>query len=80
MAERDGGEDRLSDGHGELVEGRADPAGGEVRGEFIVAAAEVLGERVPGGDDRADLWRFSPRIGRGCAINRPWSASTELFA
>jgi hypothetical protein len=52
MTERDGGDDRLSDCHRELVEGCADPvAGGDVGGEFIVAAAEVLDERVPSGDD-----------------------------
>jgi hypothetical protein len=51
MTECDGGDDRLSDGHRELVEGCADPvAGGDVGGEFIVAAAEVLDERVPSGD------------------------------
>ena len=41
-----------SDGHRELVEGCACPvAGGHVGGEFIVAAAEVLHERVPGRHD-----------------------------
>jgi hypothetical protein len=41
-----------SDGHGELVECCAGPvAGGDVGGEFVVAAAEVLHERVTGGDD-----------------------------
>jgi hypothetical protein len=41
-----------SDGHRELVECCGDPvAGGNVGGEFIVAAAEVLDERVPGRND-----------------------------
>jgi hypothetical protein len=41
-----------SDGHRELVKGCADPvAAGDVGGEFVVAAADVLHERVPGGDD-----------------------------
>src|SRR6266851_1818923 len=41
-----------SDGGGELVEGVADPvAGGDVGGEFVVAAAQILDEGVPGGDD-----------------------------
>ena len=41
-----------SDGRRELVKGLAKSvAGGGVGGEFIVAAAEVLDERVPGGDD-----------------------------
>ena len=40
----------LSDGHRELVECCADPvAGGDVGGEFVVAAAEVLDEGMPGG-------------------------------
>jgi hypothetical protein len=40
----------VSDGHRELVEGCADPvAGGDVGGEFVVAAAEVLDEAMPGG-------------------------------
>ena len=41
-----------SDGHRELVESCVDPvAGGDVGGEFIVAAAEVLHERVAGSQD-----------------------------
>jgi hypothetical protein len=44
--------DRLSDGHRELVESCRDPvAGGDVDGEFVVAAAEILDERVPGSQD-----------------------------
>jgi hypothetical protein len=46
------GTTRLSDGHRELVECCADPvAGGDVGGEFVVAAADVLHEGVPGGRD-----------------------------
>jgi len=62
-----------SDGGGELVEGVADPvAGGDVGGEFVVAAAQILDEGVPGGDDpRAERWRFRPRIGRSRAFSRP---------
>lgn len=41
-----------SDGRRELVECCADAvAGGDVSSEFVVPAAKVLGERVPGGDD-----------------------------
>jgi hypothetical protein len=39
---------RLSHGRCELVEGCLD---GDVGGDFVVAAAQVLDERVPGGDD-----------------------------
>jgi hypothetical protein len=51
-------------------------AGGDVGGEFVVAAAEVLDEARPAAMIRADRRRFSPRIGR----SRPWSVSTGLFA
>ena len=48
--------DLLSDGRRELVECCADlVAGGDVGGEFVVAAAQVLDERVPGGDDPRGL-------------------------
>ena len=41
-----------SDSHRELVEGFVEPvAGGDIGGEFIVAAAKILDERVPGGQD-----------------------------
>ena len=41
-----------SDDHRELVEGFVDPvAGGDVGGEFVVAAAQILDERVTGGQD-----------------------------
>jgi hypothetical protein len=41
-----------SDGHRELVEGFAEPvAGGDIGGEFVVAAVQILDERVPGGEN-----------------------------
>lgn len=41
-----------SDGKRELVEGVPEPvAAGDIDGEFIVTTADVLHERVPGGDD-----------------------------
>jgi hypothetical protein len=41
-----------SEGRGELVEGIAEPvARGDIRGEFIVTAAEVLDDGVPDGQD-----------------------------
>jgi hypothetical protein len=43
--------DRLSDGHRELIKCLVDSVvGGVVGSEFVVAAAEILDERVPGGD------------------------------
>ena len=43
---------RGSDGSCEVVEGAAEAvAGGDVRGDVVVAAAQVLHERVAGGDD-----------------------------
>jgi hypothetical protein len=73
MAERADENDQLSDDHRELVECCADPlAGGDVGGEFIVAAAEVLDEGMPpAARVRADRWRFRPRIGRSRAFSRP---------
>jgi hypothetical protein len=39
-------------GHRELVECCLDPvAGGDAGGEFVVAAAQILDECVPGGQD-----------------------------
>jgi hypothetical protein len=52
MAERADEYDRQSDGYHELVECRGNPmVGGDVSGEFIVAAAEVLDKRMPGSQD-----------------------------
>ena len=45
--------------------------------EFIVAATEVLHERVTANDHRSV---FNPRIGRSLALSLPWSHSTRLFA
>ncbi len=43
---------RLSNGRRELVEGCLDPvAGGDIGGDFVVSAAQILDERMPGGDD-----------------------------
>ncbi|MGO9297122.1 MAG: hypothetical protein ACLP52_25125 [Streptosporangiaceae bacterium] len=50
-----------SDDQRELVEGCADPvAGGYLGGEFIVPAAEILDERMPGGDDPRRAAAFHP--------------------
>jgi hypothetical protein len=54
--------------------------GREVGVERVVAAAQVLYERMPAAMLRADGRRLSPRIVRSLAFNRPWSASMELFA
>lgn len=43
----------------------------DIHAEFVVAAAEVLHERVPGTDHAAERSRFSPRIARSRALNRP---------
>ena len=45
--------------------------GGDVGGEFMVAAEEVLHEGVPALMIRAGLRRFTPRIGRSRAFSRP---------
>ena len=61
-----------SDGHGELVECRADAVpGGDVGGEFVVAAAQILDERVPGGDDPGGSVAFQPAHRRSRAFSRP---------
>ena len=50
---------RLSDGHREPVEGLMEPmAGGDVDGKFVVSAAEILDEGVPGGQDPGGLVAF----------------------
>ena len=62
-----------SDGEGEFGERRREAQlCRDVGGEFVVAAAEVLDEGMPGGDHRAaERKRFSPRIGRSRAFSRP---------
>ena len=72
----------LSEAVGEFGEGDADTiVERQVDGEFVVAAAQVLHEGVPGRDrTRRVLIVFSPRIGRSRALSRPWSASTRLLA
>jgi len=61
------------DCQGELVEDLAEPvAGGDAGGDAVVAAAQVLYEGMTGREGiRAELWRFSPRIGRSLAFSRP---------
>jgi hypothetical protein len=72
---------RWSDGECEVVEGGAEPvAVRDVGGDVVVAAAEVLHERVPGGEDPRRAVPFRPRTGRSRAFSRPWSASIGLFA
>ena len=72
MTERADENDRLSDGHRELVECCADPvAGGDVGGEFIVTTAEVLDEGMPDGQGPRGTVAFRPRIGRRRAFSRP---------
>jgi hypothetical protein len=62
---------RLSNGRRELVEGCLDAvAGGDIGGDFVVAAAEILGERMPGGDDPRRPVAFEPKH-RSRAFSRP---------
>ena len=51
-----------------------------VGGDVVVAAAEVLHERMTGGEDPRRAVALQPRIGRSRAFSRPWSASIGLFA
>ena len=47
--------------HRELVEGPAEPVGGEkVGGYVVVAAAQILHERMPGSDDPRGAVAFQP--------------------
>ncbi len=70
-----------SDGGCKVIEGDAEPVMvGDVGGDVVVAATQVLHEGVPGARIRADRCRFRPRIGRSRAFSRPWSASIGLFA
>ena len=56
-----------SDGHRELVEGFAEPvAGRDIGGEFVVAAVQILDERVPGGENT-----------RGAVVWVPITSSTS---
>src|SRR5829696_4557643 len=70
-----------SDGEGEFAErfGEAQLGRG-FSGEFVVAAAKVLDEGVPGGDHCGGAEAFRLRIGRSRAFSRPWSVSIRLFA
>ena len=65
MTERTG----WSDSHRELVEGLAEPvAGGGIGGEFVVAAVQILDERVPGGENArgAAAFQAAHRPEPGC--------------
>jgi hypothetical protein len=55
-------------------------AGGDVGGEFTVAAAEVLDEAVPGGQDARGPVALQAAIGCSRAFSRPRSVSAGLFA
>ena len=60
-----------SDRESELGEGcREAQAWRGVGGEFVVAAVQVLHERVAGGDSCGRAEAFSPRIGRSRAFSR----------
>jgi hypothetical protein len=89
MTERADENDRRSDGRRKLVEGCAEQvAGGDVGGEFVVAAAEILHEGVIGGQDPPGralaALRCGPRVGwlaschagrrAGAGIRRPAQA------
>ena len=43
----------------------------DVGGEFVVAAAQVLHERVPAATVPVDWIRLRPRIGKNLALSRP---------
>lgn len=61
-----------SDGKCELGEGgRQSVLWIDVGGEFVVATAQVLQERVTSRDHLAERSHFSPRIGRMRAVRRP---------
>ena len=44
---------------------------GDVGGNVVVAAAQVLDEGMTGREDPPERCRFSPRIGRSRAFSRP---------
>jgi hypothetical protein len=69
------------EGHSELVERDADPIlRRQIGGDRVVAATQVLQERLPRVMVRAQARRLRPRIGRSRDLSRPWSESIELFA
>jgi hypothetical protein len=45
--------------------------GGQVDGQFVVAAAQVLPEACPAAIVRSERIVISPRIGRSRALSRP---------
>jgi hypothetical protein len=62
---------RRLEGDRELVEGLAEPvAGGDVGGDLVVAVAEVLDERVPGGDDPRGPVAFQAAPGESAGTGR----------
>ena len=64
MGEREGWKDRWSDRRRELGERcRQSELWRDVGGEFVVAAAEVLDQRVAGGDPRGRPDPFQPAHG-----------------
>jgi hypothetical protein len=65
---------QLAGGHAEAM------PGGDVAGEFAVAAANVLHQCRPGSQDPRGPVAFSPRIGRSRAFSRTWLVSTQLLA
>jgi hypothetical protein len=48
--------------------------------EFVVTTVQVQDDARPVMTTLAVRSRFNPRIGHNRAFNRPWSASTRLFA
>jgi hypothetical protein len=63
-----------SDGRRELVEGFAEPmAGGDIGGEFVVAAVQILDERVPGGENTRGTVGVSAGAGLSAGHDRPRS-------
>ena len=48
--------------------------------EFVVSASQVGHERRLAATACTDRERWSPRIGRGRTLSRPWSASILVFA
>jgi hypothetical protein len=51
-----------------------------VAAEFVVTAAQVLNEGVPGGDGAQGAIAFQPALGLSRVLSRPWSACTGLLA
>jgi hypothetical protein len=71
-----------SDGLGEFGERMRDSEMmvSRVDAECVVAAPDVLHQRVTAHDHACGVVALSPRIGRRRALGGPWSASIRLFA